>query len=1077
MLNSKFPFLYQIIFFLIISYQHSFAQSVAGLDTVWENYYGGNRADGILEIIETFDGKIVGVGHSKSKATFEKEGKIKKNKKEQLTSGENDDIFFLQIDEDGKDEFITVLGDKNKEAAYAVKQTYDGGFVIVGFTDSSTDRSLGGKDAWIIKLNGEKQYQWDKIFGSTQDDVFTDLIQATNGDIIACGQKGNTGFIVRLDWQGQLVSQQNLNYKNHILYPTTILELQDGNLAVAGISTNKSKSRSFFQLLNPNLNLIGPTNFYFERWQDKSGMDWVSLLELSNQNIVLTSPAYPDRDALLVGLIQLNNLGQPLEKSNKVSKPYYFQKENDSYPFDIKLGHDDKIYITGASKTHNKGGSANKNKLFLTKIDTDFSNPENEWTYYGGNFEDRAFSLLPYHTGNLFVAGASNSKNAYFGGGENAFFIKTDQVKANSDSSPIRVEVKRNVLIEENGDKLLEPNEKGYISVRVQNLATSTIHDLQATVESTSENIYFPHKMYLGKLLATSNKTVGIPIKGKKNLKAGQHEFALVLRNGDKELLRQTFKIESKNESKSDIQIIASNYESLNPIVPNKEIELRLTLQNKGNKTASLVNGYFNFEGGNITILSPNQLTIGTIEPGEIKKVSVIFKVAEIDLGKEIKAKFTYSSDTQLAYSIQKVYPFEVGIAQQETIVVKSIKETVPIEENNYDIVMVWQFPGEKEIVTDTIFQPIKLFASSKLPLLQDDFQIYLNDKWINQKGSKFGKVSLRPTKNENGRYEFTLNALITLDKKVRKNILQIKVEKGGQTYLSKSRVFIYEKQPINLHFIGIGISDYAELNGPKDLKYADDDVKDVASIFKEQEGVLFSKVYCHTLTNEKHTRKNEILSVLDDLGDDSYLSKINKNDVLIFFVSSHGLAQGNEFKILPSDYQNRKNDAPFLLDFERDILFRLKKTGIQNIFVFADACHSGAIQMDLDNFRHAKNVADPSAATILQNLVTQKLGVVPIVSCQADELSWEHDDWENGAFTEAFKEAFKYKKAHSKQNGLSQTMSFIELYDYLVERVPAITKEKVYISQTPFIPATILSDLQAKEQAQPGCLDLFYLE
>lgn len=1413
---------YVLILILLLSFSVGKAQTSTSLDTIWLNYYGGKRADGLQKIIETYDNKIVGVGHSKSSADFERKGKKKKNTKEELSSGGNDDMFLLQINKDGKEEYVSVLGKAGKEVAHSIVQTYDGGYIIVGYTNAKSKDALGEKDAWIVKLDSEKKHCWNKRFGSAQDDAFTEVTQVNNGDIVVCGYQGNQGFVVSLDWLGNVLQERLLTKKGTIQVPTDIIQLQDGNFAIGGISTNKSKSESFFQKLSPNLTLIGSVQYYFERWADDVRLEQVRLLQLPNQNIILSSPTDPQRDAILVGLLQLDTNGQLLKVNSQTEMPYFFEAENDSYPFDMTLGVDEKIYITGASKAHNKGGSANKNKFFLLHINTDFTEPSKEWTFYGGNFEDRAYSLLSSQQGHLFIAGASNSQNAYWGGGENACIVKTSPVSALKNQEPATLKVSQTALKESSKDDFLEANEIGYIEVTIQNNSDVHIPNFQASISASTSLITFPKKMNFGRFDANTTKVIGIPIKGKPQLGSDVHDFTIQLSSQQPINVNPILcTIKSRKPSKSNLQVVASNFESIKNLVPEQETTLKVTLKNTGDKAATLVSGYFNFEGRNVIVLSDQKrISVGTIEAQVSKEFEITFKVPTIDRGIIIKAKFTFSSDTNTAYDIQEIYPFQVDtdiplptltvvseewnvpntqlprdmditvqfkvinegavpatdlkanfqpssgiITLSDTTFTKNVmsvggnwiipfkfriptdldkndgmieftlssKETndktktiplffekinppnlVLIDQNmvtknniliagnnatlelkvknigdraatnttftfavnkgltaesnikqnldsieagetktitfdfkvlssftesnssidlsvqsdqngwtheipmsfpinispipqkkppllvaqyivesdestvmkgtstiykvivsnkgelpatgvrvqlglergvdlrsdkvvtldeiaggtsktanfqfsipeefkgtqtvltttlyskekpyiggkrqqypvtvipstnrpdpDYDVVMMWRFPGETESKTDTIHQQLQLFASSKLPLSKEDFRIYVNDVWVNESGSKFGKVSLDQTDRLSGRYEFKLDAVVRLDKTLKKNKIVVKVIKGKQTYLSKPRILIYERDPVNLHFVGIGISKYTELNGPDDLQFAAKDVLDIADIFKDQEGVLFSNVYAHVLTNEKQTRRADVISKLEDLGDESYQNKINKNDVLIFYISSHGLSKGSEFKIMPSDYQNKKNDNAYLLDFERDILYHLNRTGIKNIFVFVDACHSGSIaSLDIDNLAHSKSDKNPFISVVLHNILNEQLGIVPIVSCQAGELSWEHPDWQNGAFTEAFKEAFNNasvtvkggRKTTANGNVNDQKLSFLELFYFLQLRVPYIVEQKKSVSQTPYMPDSTLEDLREREKDFPGSLDLFIL-
>ena len=109
-------------------------------------------------------------------------------------------------------------------------------------------------------------------------------------------------------------------------------------------------------------------------------------------------------------------------------------------------------------------------------------------------------------------------------------------------------------------------------------------------------------------------------------------------------------------------------------------------------------------------------------------------------------------------------------------------------------------------------------------------------------------------------------------------------------------------KQP-NLHVLSIGIPH-------RDLKFTTVDAENFANAFQNQTGMdkVFNKIYVEKKNTRENTRNLDIRAAMEDLkrryNTDLIGGKINREDVLILFISSHGKTDdNNDFKILASDY------------------------------------------------------------------------------------------------------------------------------------------------------------------------------
>ena len=79
---------------------------------------------------------------------------------------------------------IKNYGGNQDDRGYAVQQTSDGGYVIVG---SSTSYGAGGSDLWILKVDASGEFTWSKTYGGQGNDVGKDIVQTSDGGYIITG--------------------------------------------------------------------------------------------------------------------------------------------------------------------------------------------------------------------------------------------------------------------------------------------------------------------------------------------------------------------------------------------------------------------------------------------------------------------------------------------------------------------------------------------------------------------------------------------------------------------------------------------------------------------------------------------------------------------------------------------------------------------------------------------------------------------------------------------------------------------------------------------------------------------------
>jgi len=167
-----------------------------------------------------------------------------------MGSGKYADFFVMKLDQNGKYVWTKTFGGKYNDSLHGVTGTADGGFVAVGKTRSYNSEQT---DLTVMKFNEAGKLLWHKIYGfkyyeygnavtSTQDGGFM-IVGGTN----TLGQGGHSVYLVALDKAGTLIWSHVYGGRNHDA-GYGIARMSDGSLVVAGESDSFDRSRNFYML-------------------------------------------------------------------------------------------------------------------------------------------------------------------------------------------------------------------------------------------------------------------------------------------------------------------------------------------------------------------------------------------------------------------------------------------------------------------------------------------------------------------------------------------------------------------------------------------------------------------------------------------------------------------------------------------------------------------------------------------------------------------------------------------------------------------------------------------------------------
>jgi gliding motility-associated-like protein len=156
----------------------------------WALHYGGNDVDIPFSIKYTTDGGTIVVGYTDSKS-----GDINPQPNREYW-----DLWILKLDYCGTIQWERSFGGTGYESARDVVQTADGGYMVLGETNSTDGGVVAGyggtKDIWLLKISASGTLEWQKRYGGSGLDIGNHIALTADGSfLIAASSSSNDGDI------------------------------------------------------------------------------------------------------------------------------------------------------------------------------------------------------------------------------------------------------------------------------------------------------------------------------------------------------------------------------------------------------------------------------------------------------------------------------------------------------------------------------------------------------------------------------------------------------------------------------------------------------------------------------------------------------------------------------------------------------------------------------------------------------------------------------------------------------------------------------------------------------------------
>jgi outer membrane protein assembly factor BamB len=177
-------------------------------DIIWEYTVEVPGEELVLDAIETLAGDLV------LAVNVEEDGKL------------------VKLDADGSIMWAHRFELDGWQYPSQVAQTADGGFLLAGFSMSSSPRQA---DTWLLHCTPDGELKWETSFGDPAfDDYANSLIQLSNGTYLI-GAIANSVLLSCINEDGKVLWRRSLLDPNIVYGGMAMAELKDGGYLVAGL--------------------------------------------------------------------------------------------------------------------------------------------------------------------------------------------------------------------------------------------------------------------------------------------------------------------------------------------------------------------------------------------------------------------------------------------------------------------------------------------------------------------------------------------------------------------------------------------------------------------------------------------------------------------------------------------------------------------------------------------------------------------------------------------------------------------------------------------------------------------------
>ena len=297
--------------------------------------------------------------------------------------GKND-VYMIKIYFDGYKAWEKTFGGEGNDVGYSVQQTNDRGYIVVGSTESY---GAGGSDVYLIKTDAYGNIEWQRMFGGRGRDEGYSVQQTTDGGYIIAGSRDGDVYLIKTNELGNKEWDKTFGrFGNDEGY--SVQQTTDGGYITAGHRGD--------DIYLVKTDALGNTE-----WQETFGgkdIDIGHSTQQTNEGGYIVAGSTGSYGVGLVGSYDVYLI--KTDASGNIVWQKTFGGEYDDEGYFIHQTSDGGFVIVGDTNSYGAGRS----DIYLLKTDTQ-GNKKWEKTF-GGESDDHGYSVQQTTDGGYIITGS-----------------------------------------------------------------------------------------------------------------------------------------------------------------------------------------------------------------------------------------------------------------------------------------------------------------------------------------------------------------------------------------------------------------------------------------------------------------------------------------------------------------------------------------------------------------------------------------------------------------------------------------------------------------------------------------------